>query len=192
MINLLKRKKEKGFLLKLDFYKAFNSVLWGYLEEFLSCMGFGDRLKEWISQCLPTARVFVLVNGFPTKEFSMTRGLMQGDSMSLFLFNINIEEFNEMLIKGCHRGLIQGIFTVGVDSLRISYLQFTNDTLSFSLNSSSSLLNIKRIMRCFELISGLRVNFHKISLIGMGIKDLKVASIGFYLNATISPSLSSI
>jgi hypothetical protein len=75
-----------------------------------------------------------------------------------------------MLQRGCGMGLIEGL-NFSKTGLVLSHLQFANDTLIFSSASLSSLQNVKRILLCFELISGLKVNFYKSSIIGVGIED---------------------
>ena len=55
--------------------------------------------------------------------------------------------------------------------MNITHLQFADDALIFSSYNFSFLQNIKRILQCFELISSLKVNFYKSSIIGIGIDD---------------------
>lgn len=68
------------------FEKAYDSVSWDFLRFVLEKMGFSFVWRKWISECLSSASVFVLVNGSPTKEFRMGRGHRQGDPLSPFLF----------------------------------------------------------------------------------------------------------
>ncbi|KAK2656845.1 hypothetical protein Ddye_009897 [Dipteronia dyeriana] len=49
-------------------------------------------------------------------------------------------------------------------------LLFVDDMISFLEPNMEYLLNVKRILRCFELVSGLRVNFHKSCLVRVGKK----------------------
>jgi hypothetical protein len=97
-----------------------------------------NRGGGWIRKCISTARVSVLVNGSPTTEFPIKKGLRQGDPLSSFLFNITVEGLSKMIGKGCDLDLVEGIH-LGFDNLRISHLQFADDTLIFSFKSLSSI-----------------------------------------------------
>jgi len=41
----------------------------------------------WGAKCLFTSQLSVLINGSPTREFKVPRGIRQGDSLSPFLFH---------------------------------------------------------------------------------------------------------
>lgn len=63
----------------------------------------------WIKSIFNTIRLSVLVNGSPTKEFGIGRGLRQGDPISPSLFNI-VGEVLYLLIKRAEElGIIDGI-----------------------------------------------------------------------------------
>lgn len=49
-------------------------------------LGFCDKWVGWIKVCVESASVSVLVNGSPTEEFRMGRGLRQGDPLAHFPF----------------------------------------------------------------------------------------------------------
>ena len=42
-INFIKKRKDKGYLFKLDFHEAFDSFLWKNINEVMAGMGFGNR-----------------------------------------------------------------------------------------------------------------------------------------------------
>ena len=67
--------------------------------------------------------------------------------------------------------LIKGV-VFGDNGTHITHLQFADDTLLFIEPNMEYLLNIKRIFRCFELVSGLKINFHKSCLVKVGKKGL--------------------
>ncbi|GJX77884.1 F-box domain containing protein [Tanacetum coccineum] len=76
--DFLKKKKKRAFLLKIDFEKAYVSVNWKFITDTMGQMGFGDKWCKWVKACLNSATVSVLVNGSPTNEFIMERGVRQG------------------------------------------------------------------------------------------------------------------
>jgi len=81
------RKSQKELLLfKVDFEKAFDSVDWGYLDVVMGIMLFPTLWRKWNKECIGTTSASVLVNGSPTEEFPMEKGLRQGDSLSLRFF----------------------------------------------------------------------------------------------------------
>jgi hypothetical protein len=53
----------------------------------------------------------------------------------------------------------------------ITHLQYADDTLIFLPNDYSSMLHAKRILRLFEIISSLKVNFYKSYLIGINLDE---------------------
>jgi hypothetical protein len=70
------RKKQKDLMLfKVDFEKAYDSVDWGYLDSVWGRMSFHVLWRKWIIECVSTATTYVLVNGSPTDEFPLKRGL---------------------------------------------------------------------------------------------------------------------
>lgn len=123
-----KKTKKRGLLFKIDFEKAYDSLNWEFLFSMLSSFGFGSKWISWMKKCLSSARISILVNGSPTKEFSPQKGLRQGDPLSPFLFDLAAEGLNILLIRARELGLLKGV-VFGANEIVVSHLQFADDSL---------------------------------------------------------------
>ncbi|XP_057426475.1 secreted RxLR effector protein 78-like [Lotus japonicus] len=163
-----KKKKKPTIIFKVDYEKAYDSVRWDFLFYMLRRMNFNDR---WIRGCLESNSVSVLVNGSPSPEFKMWKGLRQGDPLAPFLFLIVAEGLNGLLKKAVQLNKFAG-FRLGMHSdLEVSMLQFADDTLFIGNATQQNVQTLKCVLRCFEMASGLKVNFSKSKLIGVAVED---------------------
>lgn len=62
-------------------------------------------------------------------------------------------------------------FKLGKGVEAITHLQFANDTILFSSTSLEEVLVLKRILRCFELSSRLKINLAKSVVVVVGCSD---------------------
>lgn len=181
IVDWWKKTKRRGIILKLDFEKAYDSVNWSFLLAMMKNLGFGAKWLSWVQECISNIRVSVLVNGSPTSEFSPSRGIRQGDPLSPFLFNIVVEGLNILLTRARELNLFKG-GVIGANEISVSHLQFADDSIIFCEANWEEVMNIKRVLRCFEMISGLRINYHKSVISGIGVQDDLLAAIAGRLN----------
>ncbi|GAU24838.1 hypothetical protein TSUD_157510 [Trifolium subterraneum] len=129
VVDEARRAKKELMLFKEDFEKAYDSVDWGYLDAVMGRMSFPSLWRKWIKECVCTATASVLVNGSPTDEFPLERGLKQGDPLSPFLFLLAAERLNVLMEAMEAHNLFTG-YRVGKSALiSVSHLQFADDTL---------------------------------------------------------------
>ena len=62
-------------IFKVDFERAYDSVSWDYIDSVMMFLGFGERWRAWIRGIFSNVRSSVLLNGCPTDEFQLFRGL---------------------------------------------------------------------------------------------------------------------
>nr|GEX72984.1 cysteine-rich receptor-like protein kinase [Tanacetum cinerariifolium] len=62
IINHAMKEKLKLLLFKFDFEKAFNSINWRFFMDIMSQMGFVPKWHKWISACLSSALISVLIS----------------------------------------------------------------------------------------------------------------------------------
>lgn len=128
-------------------------------------MNFHHKWVHWIKGIFNSSRISVLVNGAPTPEFSPNRGLRQGDPLSPLIFNLVREVLSLLLSKAASFGLFEGIALPGC-RIKLLHLQFADDVLLFINGGENAMLDIKRVLQCFQVLSGLKINFNKSHLHG--------------------------
>nr|KAJ0186457.1 hypothetical protein LSAT_V11C900469030 [Lactuca sativa] len=190
VIAWLRKSKKKAFVFKVDFEKAFDSLSWKYLDSILLQMDFGAKWRAWIHGCLSSTRVSILINGAAMSEFGMERGIRQGDLLSPFLYIIAAVGLHIAMEMAKEQGIFEGI-QLPQQGPTISHLQYVDDTILMGLWSFENAKNLIRILRCFELSSGLKVNMSKSKLFGFGAQNCELELVARNLNCSIG-SLSFI
>ncbi|XP_039048586.1 uncharacterized protein LOC120189350 [Hibiscus syriacus] len=162
----------KGVVFKVDFMRAYDSVDWKILIQIMSKMGFGEKWRSWMFQCMSTAEISVLLNGSPTEKFHISRGLRQGCSLSPMLFNLATELLHLLLTKTVDMGLFSG-FDLGLQdrAFKLSHLQFADDLIIFNKGSIRELRNIRRVLLIYELLVGLKLNLGKSRIFGINVEE---------------------
>ncbi|XP_068485050.1 secreted RxLR effector protein 78-like [Phaseolus vulgaris] len=168
VLEEVKRRKQRCVYFKVDYEKAYDSVSWEFLYYMLGRLGFCERWIRWIKSCLESSSVSVLVNGSPTSEFCPKRGLRQGDPLAPFLFLIVGEGLTGVVRKAVEKNLVESL-EVGVKNVKVNMLHYADDTLFLCEANFKSVCNLKVILHCFELASGLKVNFSKSRIGGVGL-----------------------
>ena len=88
------------------------------------------------------------------RHIKCSRGLLQGDPLSLYLFILAIHFLTKTLKRALSLGHIKQI---GAWQPGYTSLQYVNDTLLPT--DHDSLVKVKFLLNIFELLSGLCINF---------------------------------
>jgi exonuclease III len=181
LVDLAKKQLKDCLIFKVDFEKAYDSVDWGFLEYMLRRFGFCEKWIGWIRACVFGGNLSVLVNGCPTREINIQRGLKQGDPLAPFLFLLVVEGFGGVMRRAVDLDLFKG-FKIRSGGPIISHLQYADDTLCIGDASLQNLWTLKAILRGFELASGMKVNFWKSCLIGINVENSFMEMACIFLN----------
>ncbi|GKD03866.1 putative RNA-directed DNA polymerase, eukaryota, reverse transcriptase zinc-binding domain protein [Tanacetum coccineum] len=142
-------------------------------DHILDSLGFGLKWRSWIKTCLSSSRASILVNGSPMSEFSINRGLRQGDPLSPFLFILVMEGLHSAFDDVVGNGLINDI-NINNSSINISHLFFADDVIITTGWNARDLENSIRVLHVFYLASGLKINIHKSNIYGIGVNEDEV------------------
>ncbi|GJU60063.1 putative RNA-directed DNA polymerase, eukaryota, reverse transcriptase zinc-binding domain protein [Tanacetum coccineum] len=175
IIEWYKKRKKKLLIFKVDFEKAFDSISWNYLIHILDSFGFGNKWCSWIKACLNSSRASILINGSPTSEFSIKRGLRQGDPLSPFLFILVMEGLHNAFEEAVGNGLITGV-NIKNSTINVSHLFYADDVIITTDWNAKDMDNIIRVLHVFYLASGLKINIHKSNIYGIGVNKDEVLS----------------
>ncbi|PNX54493.1 cysteine-rich receptor-like protein kinase, partial [Trifolium pratense] len=134
-------------------------------------MSFPTLWRKWIKACVCTATASVLVNGSPTNEFPLERGLREGGSLSPFLFLLVAESLNVLMKAMVERNLFTGYSVGAQNQVYVSHIQFADDTSLIRVKSWANVRALQAVLVLCESMSGLKVNFHKSMLVGVNIPD---------------------
>jgi len=185
VVDEAKTCKKELILFKVDFEKAYDSIDWKYLDEVMVKTGFPTLWRKWIKECIGTTTSSVLVNGSPTDEFSLGRGLRQGDPLSPFLFLLAVEGFHVLMDSLSHNNLYKGNKVGRNDPVVVSHLQFADDTLILGEKSWANIRAMRAVLIIFQELSGLKVNFSKSLLVGVNVPGSWLVEAAMVLNCKV-------
>jgi hypothetical protein len=106
-------------------------------------------------------------------------GVRQGDPISPLLFDFVVHGLALILDKANQAGHVSGVVPHLI-ARGIPHVQYADDMMI--LNYDLAIANMKFILICFELLSGLKINYHKSEVIVMGVNPREQARVANLLN----------
>jgi hypothetical protein len=113
--------------------------------------------------------------------FRNKRGVRQGDPLSPLLFDLVVDALALILKKASVAGHIKGVISHLLPG-GVTHLQYADDTMILIENDDTGINNLKFLLICFELLSGLKINYHKSEVIVMGVSRQEQARVANLLN----------
>lgn len=118
--------RNRYMTLVLDMSKACNRIEWKFLKFVLVKMGFYRKRVDLVMACVSFLFYSILVIGQAQAYFKPTRGLRQGDPLSLYLFILCAESLSHLLSKVESKSSITSM-PIGSGPIQVNYLFFADD-----------------------------------------------------------------
>ena len=161
IMQYLQNNNMKGYILKIDQYKAFDRVEHSYLLKVLDQMGFGDYFLRWVKILYTDIVGCIKHNGNVSATFPIERGVRQGCPLSAILYVLCAEPLHEIISNSDQ---VSGIELLGN---QVKVFQHADDT-TFLLSDASSVDRIFDLLAVYELASGSKCNRKKTELFVIG------------------------
>lgn len=156
LIGYMREEKKSGYVISLDFEKAFDRVEHSFLFSILEQFGFGVNFIKWITILYRGAMTKVKCNGFLTEPFKITRSIRQGCPLSAQLYSLVAEPLGMVINK---EECIQGIeLERGIEGQKI--FQYADDT-TVIVKDVGSVRRVMEEVRRFCQGSGAKINEDK-------------------------------
>lgn len=181
-INYLNKTGKAGYLLALDFAKAFDNISKPYLIHVFEVFGFGNDFKRWI-EVLNNGNVSCIKHcGWTSEPIKLNCGIRQGCPLSPLIFILAAEL---MAIK-IRNSNIEGIELpcTGEITDKLIIKQMADDTTLFVKNKNDMEI-AKVILEEFSIFSGLRLNAQKTKAMKLGTQELE-ANLPFIVTEKIN------
>lgn len=98
--------------IKLDMSKVNDRVEWPYLQAAMETLGFNEGWIKLVMSCVSTVSYSILINGKSGDHFLPSRGLRQGDPLSLYLFLVCAEGMSTLIQSAENKGDIHGLTAI--------------------------------------------------------------------------------
>jgi hypothetical protein len=124
-------------------------------------------------------------NGIPGRQFFCKRGVRQGDPLSPLIFVLAADLLQSAINKSFRQRILRAPFSpdYGMD---FPVIQYADDTLVIMPAYQDQVREMKDILEKYAQSTGLKINFHKSSLIPVNISQERAQFFATYLGCSIA------
>ena len=139
-----------------------------------------DKFYFYFRNFFKMPQLYPSFNGSPTSEFVLSQGVRQGDPLSPFLFIIAMESLHIAMLEAVNKGYFQRL-SLPSQGPSFSHFMFADDVIVLGKWTSLNAVNLNQILKCFNVASGLKVNFSKSKVFGL-VHDDEIQNFSSFLN----------
>lgn len=165
VISYLNTTGKSGYLLALDFNKAFDSISKQFLLDSFGAFGFGEEFIKWVKILMKGSNSCINYGGWLSESFDVKCGIRQGCPFSPLAFVLAVEL---MAIK-IRNSNVKGVSLPGTENKSLKVKQLADDTTLF-LTDTQDIEMVKQIIKDFGRFSGLQLNENKTNILPIGIQ----------------------
>ena len=143
-------KKHCSMAVKTDMSKAYDRLEWNFLRDMMIRFGFYPTWVHLIMECVSSVSYSYLINGSAKGCVRPSRGISQGDPLSLYLFILCSEVLSSLCVKAQEEGLLQGV-RVARNSPSLNHLLFADNTMFFCKSDPVSCRDLMNILGSTKL-----------------------------------------
>lgn len=165
VINYLNVTGKAGYLLALDYKKAFDTISKSFMLQAFKTFGFKTNFVKWVQVLINGTNSCINHGGWLSESFAINCGIRQGCPFSPLAFILSVE----LLAIKIRNSTITGITLPNLQHIKIK--QLADDTTLF-LHDRSDLDKAILIVNKFTQFSGLKLNVNKTKIMKMGCQNI--------------------
>jgi hypothetical protein len=165
-IHQCQQSKRKIVVIKIDFEKAFDTLDHEAIIQIMRAKGYPDLFLQWVREVLSSGSSSILLNGVPGKSFHCKRGVRQGDPLSPLLFVQGADLLQSLVNWALRNGMLSLPIPIDAD---FPIIQYADDTIIVLPADLEQLIVFKDILNQYAAFTGLKVNYHKSSMIPINL-----------------------
>ena len=165
-------------ILSLDFKTAFDNIAHSYLFTLLKTYGFSEEFQQCIKSMYKGTTSSVQINGHISSPIPIQCSIRQGCPLSMQLFALCLNPLLCMLDEK-----LTGI-QIGLRSKKTTVVAYA-DNFTIFVTSPADIQPIQEAIRCYQAVSGARLNIKKSKAMAIGSWDASTDIMGIPYHTTI-------